>query len=58
MNVFEKLIEVKHTEFVSNGDDDLKRINDNNTFYYSEQNNMTDKPCLGNNYNNNYEELN
>jgi hypothetical protein len=42
---------------VSNGDDDLKSINDTNTFSYSEQNNMTDKPCLGNNFNNNYDEL-
>jgi hypothetical protein len=53
MTVFEKLMEGKHTEIVSNGDDDLKSINDTNTFSYSEQNNMTDKPCLGNNYNNN-----
>jgi hypothetical protein len=42
---------------VSNGDDDLISINDTNTFSYSEQNNMTDKPCLGNNYYNNYDEL-
>jgi hypothetical protein len=42
---------------VSNGDDDLKSINDANTFSYSEQNNMTDKSCLGNNYNNDYDEL-
>jgi hypothetical protein len=42
---------------VSNGDGDSKSINDTNTFSYSEQNNMTDKPCLGNNYNNNYDEL-
>jgi hypothetical protein len=57
MNVFEKLMEGKHTEIVSNGDDDLKRINDTNTFSYSEQNNMTDKTCLGNNYNDDYDEL-
>jgi hypothetical protein len=42
---------------VSNGDADLKSINDTNTFSYSEHNNMTDKTCLGNNYNNNYDEL-
>jgi hypothetical protein len=42
---------------VSNGDDDLKSINDANTFAYSEQNNMTDRPCLGNNYNNDYDEV-
>jgi hypothetical protein len=57
MNVFEKLMEGKHTEFVRNGDDDLKSINETNTFSYSKQNNMTDKTCLGNNYNNNYDEL-
>jgi hypothetical protein len=50
-----KLSEGKHTEIVSNGDDDLKSINDSNTFSYSEQNNMTDKSCLDNNYNNNYD---
>jgi hypothetical protein len=57
MNVCEKIMEGKHQEFVSNGDDDLKSINDTNTFSYYEQNNMTDKPCLGNNYNNKYDEL-
>jgi hypothetical protein len=57
MNVFEKLMEGKHKEMVSNGDDDLKSINDTNTFSYSVQNNMTNKPCLGNNYNNDYDEL-
>jgi hypothetical protein len=57
MNVFEKIMEGKYTEIVSNGDDDLKSINDNNAFFYSEQNNMTDKPCLDNNYNNDYDEL-
>jgi hypothetical protein len=50
-------MEGKHTEIVSNCDDDLKSINDTNTVSYSEQNNMTDKPCLGNNYNNYYDEL-
>jgi hypothetical protein len=42
---------------VSNGDGDSKSINDTNTFSYSEQNNMTDKPCLGNNYKKYYDEL-
>jgi hypothetical protein len=55
MNVFEKLMEGKHTESVSHGDDDLKSIKYTNTFSYSEQNDMTDKPCLGNNYNNDYD---
>jgi hypothetical protein len=57
MNVFEELMEGKHTEIVSNDDDDLKNINDTKTFSYSEQNNMTDKPSLGNNYNNDHDEL-
>jgi hypothetical protein len=57
MNVFEKLMEGKHTEFVSNGDDDLKSINDTNTFSYSEKNNMTEKTCLGNINNNDNDEL-
>jgi hypothetical protein len=57
MNVFEKLMEGKYTEIVSNGDGDSKSINDTSTFSYSEQNNMIDKPCLGNDYNNYYDEL-
>jgi hypothetical protein len=50
ITVFEKLMEGKHTKIVNKGDDDLKSINDTNTFAYSEQNNMTDKSCLDNNY--------
>jgi hypothetical protein len=42
---------------VSNGDSYSKSINDTNTLSYSEQNNMTDKTFLGNNYNNYYDEL-
>jgi hypothetical protein len=57
MNVFEKLMEGKHTKIVNKSNDDLKSINDTNTFAYSKQNNMTDKSCVGNNYNNDYEEL-
>jgi hypothetical protein len=57
MNVFEKLMEGKHTQIVNKSNDDLKSINDTNTFAYSKQNNMTDKSCLGNNYNNDYDEL-
>jgi hypothetical protein len=49
--------EGKHTEIVCNGDGDSKSINDTNTFSYSEHNNMTDKPCLGNNNNYYYDEL-
>jgi hypothetical protein len=50
-------MEGKHREILSNDDGDSKIVNDTNTLSYSEQNNMTDKPCLGNNYNNNYDEL-
>jgi hypothetical protein len=57
MNVFEKLMEGKHTKIVNNGDDDLKSITNTNTFSYSKQTNMTDKSCLDNNYNNDYDEL-
>jgi hypothetical protein len=48
MNVFEKLMEGNHTKNVNKGDDDLKSINNTNTFAYSTQNNMTDKSCLDN----------
>jgi hypothetical protein len=57
MNVFEKLMEDKHTKIVNKSNDDLKNINDTNTFAYSKQNNMTDKSCEDNNYNNDYDEL-
>jgi hypothetical protein len=49
MNVFEKLMEGKHTKIVNNGDDDFKNINNTNTFSYSKHNIMTDKYCLDNN---------
>jgi hypothetical protein len=42
---------------VSNDDIDSKSINDTNILSYSEQNNMTDKPCLVHDYYNNYDEL-
>jgi hypothetical protein len=57
MNVFEKLMEGKHTYTMRNDDSDSKSITETNNLSYSEQNNMTDKPCLGNNYNNYYDEL-
>jgi hypothetical protein len=59
MNFFEKLMEGKHTKIVNKSIDDLKSINDTNTFAYSKQNKMTDKSCDDNNYyyNYNYEEL-
>jgi hypothetical protein len=42
---------------VNKSNDDLKSINDTNTFAYSKQNRMTDKSCEDNNYNNDYDEL-
>jgi hypothetical protein len=55
MNVFEKPMEGKHTKIVNKSNDDLKSINDTNTFDYSKQNKMTDKSCEDNNYNNDYD---
>jgi hypothetical protein len=57
MNVFEKLMEDKHTKIVNKSNDDLKSISDTNTFAYSKQNKMTEKSCEDNNYNNDYDEL-
>jgi hypothetical protein len=57
MNVFEKLMEGKHTNIVNKIGNDLKSINDTDTSAYSKQNNMTDKICEHNDYNNNYDEL-
>jgi hypothetical protein len=42
---------------VTKSNDDLKSINNINTFAYSKQDNMTDKSCEDNNYNNDYDEL-
>jgi hypothetical protein len=57
MNVFEKLMEGKHTKIVNKSNDDLISINDTNTFDYSIQDKMTNKSCEDNNYNNDYDEL-
>jgi hypothetical protein len=57
MNVFEKLMEGKHTMIVNKSNDDLISINDTDTFNYSMQDKMTNKSCEDNNYNNNYDEL-
>jgi hypothetical protein len=57
MHVFEKLMEGKNKEIVSNNDDDSKSIKSTKTLFHSGQNNMTDKSCLYNNYNNNYDEM-
>jgi hypothetical protein len=57
MNVFEKLMEGKHTKIVNKSNDDLKSINDTNTFDYYMQDKITNKYCEDNNYNNYYDEL-
>jgi hypothetical protein len=57
MNVFEKLMEGKHTNIVKKSNDDLIGINDTDTFDYSMQDKMTNKSCEDNNYNNDYDEL-
>jgi hypothetical protein len=57
MNIFEKLMEGKHTMIVNKRNDDLISINDTNTFDYSMQDKITHKNCEHNNYNNDYDEL-
>jgi hypothetical protein len=57
MNVFEKLIEGKHTKIATKSNDDLKSINDTYTFDYSMQDKMTNNSCEDNNYNNDYDEV-
>jgi hypothetical protein len=57
MNAFETLMEGKHTKSVNKSSDDLKIINDTNTFDYSMQDKMTNKSCEEDNYNNDYDEL-
>jgi hypothetical protein len=47
----------KHKEIVSNDDGDSTSINSTNKLFHFGQNNMTDKSCLDNNYNNNYDEI-
>jgi hypothetical protein len=46
MNVFEKLMEGKHTKIVNKSNDDLISINDTDTFDYSMQDKMTNKNLL------------
>jgi hypothetical protein len=57
MNVFEKLMEGKHTNIVNKSNDDLISINDTDTFDYYIQDKMINKSCEDNNYNDNYDEL-
>jgi hypothetical protein len=58
MNVFQKLMEGKHTTIVNKSNDDLIRINDNDTdtFDYSMQDKITHKNCEHNDYKNSYDE--
>jgi hypothetical protein len=57
MNVFEKLVEGKHTKIVNKSNDDLISINDTDTLDYSMQDKITHKICEHNGYSNNYDEL-
>jgi hypothetical protein len=57
MNVFEKLMEGKHTMIVTKSNDDLISINDTDTFDYSMQDKITPKNCEHNNNNDDYDEL-
>jgi hypothetical protein len=57
VNVFEKVMEGKHTKIVNKSNDDLIIINDTETFDYSMQDKITHKYCEHNYYYNNYEEL-
>jgi hypothetical protein len=57
MYIFEKVMEGYQKEVVSNDDGYSTSINSTNTLSHSGQNNMTDKSCLANNYNYNYDEI-
>jgi hypothetical protein len=57
MNVFEKLMEGKHTKIVTKSNDFLISVNDTDTFDYSIQDKITNKSCQDNNYNYYYDEL-
>jgi hypothetical protein len=57
MNVFEKIMEGKHTMNLTKSNYDLISINDTDTYDYSMQDKITHKSCEHNNYNNNYDEL-
>jgi hypothetical protein len=57
MIFFLKLMEGKQPMFVNKSNDDLIRINDTDTFYYSIQDKITHEISEHNNYNNDYDEL-
>jgi hypothetical protein len=50
MNVFENLMEGKHTKIVTKSNDDLISINDTDTFEYSMQDKITHKNCEDNKF--------
>jgi hypothetical protein len=50
-------MEGTHKEFMSNYDDDSTSINSTNNSFHFGQNELTDKSCLDNNYNNYYDEI-
>jgi hypothetical protein len=55
MNVFEKLMEGKHTKILSKSNDDLISIHDTSTSDYYMQDKMTYKSCEDDSYNNDYD---
>jgi hypothetical protein len=55
MNVFEKLMEGKHTKILNKSNDDLISIYDTDTFDYSMQDKITHNICKDNDYNNDYD---
>jgi hypothetical protein len=57
MNLFEKLMEGKHTMIVTKSNDDLISTNGTDTFDYYMQDKITHKNCEHNNYNDDYDEL-
>jgi hypothetical protein len=57
MIVFEKLMEGKHKEIMSNNDDDSMSIKTTNNLFHFGQDELTEKSCLDNNYKNNYDEM-
>jgi hypothetical protein len=57
MNLFDKLMEGKHNESVSENDGDSTSINSTNNLFRFEQTNTPDKSDIKNNKKNNYDEI-
>jgi hypothetical protein len=55
--VFGKIMEGKHKEIVNNDDADSTSTNSTNNLFHFGQNNVTDKSCIDNNYNNYCDEI-